>query len=60
MHVHMCMCVFVYVSLRPGLLEVQLDQADISVGTVRLFIIFGFFHLSPSTFKTQPLKFSKQ
>ena len=40
--------------------EVQLDPADIFVGDVSRFIIFGFLHLSLSTFKTQPLKISKQ
>lgn len=36
--------------------EVQLDPADIFVGDVSRFIIFGFLHLSLSTFKTQTLK----
>lgn len=39
--------------------EVQPDP-DIFVGDVSRFIIFGFLHLSLSTFKTQPLKISKQ
>lgn len=40
--------------------ELQLDPADIFVGDVSRFIIIGFLHLSVSTFKTQPLKISKQ